>query len=103
MFLITHRAVNSFTTNQVTHYPAAVPLVICTAKPETIAEAAEVVSPLFLTFIVAVPEVIAETKAVRKGELVETVTKGATLKREAGKATATAVAVVLGETVATCV
>jgi hypothetical protein len=101
MFFITHRATNSFTGNYVHAYPAAVPLVICTAKPVTIAEAAEVLSPLFLTLIVAVPEVIADTKAVRKGELVETVTSGATLNLLVGKTTATAVAVTFGATVAT--
>jgi hypothetical protein len=60
MFLITHRATNSFTSNN-RHYPAAVPLDICTAKPVTIAEAAEVLEPLLRKPIVAVPEVMAET------------------------------------------
>jgi len=33
MLLITHRAVISFTANHVHPYPAAVPEVICVAKP----------------------------------------------------------------------
>ena len=61
MFFITHGATNSFTGNYVHVYPAAVPLVICTAKPVTIAEAAEVLEPLLRKPIVAVPEVMAET------------------------------------------
>ena len=60
VLLITHRAVLSLTCNNC-HYPAAVPLVICTAKPETIAEAAEVPEPLLRKPIVAVPAVIADT------------------------------------------
>jgi hypothetical protein len=51
--------------------------------------------------IVAVPAVIADTKAVKTAELVETVTIGATLNLEAGNTTATAVPVESGATVAT--
>jgi hypothetical protein len=92
MFFFTHRATNSFTSNN-RHYPAAVPLVICTAKPVTIAEAAEVLEPLLRKPIVAVPEVIADTYAVKYWSELETVTKGATLNLEAGNTTANVTAV----------
>jgi hypothetical protein len=100
VLLITHRAVYSFTSQHNHPYPAAVPEVICTAKPETILLAEEVVAPLFAKPTVTVPEATAETYPVKYGEEVETVTSGATLNLEAGNTTANVV-VALGARVAT--
>jgi hypothetical protein len=102
MLFITHRAINSFTSYSFHNYPAAVPLVICTAKPETITLAVEVAAPLLQSPTVTVPEATAEMYAVKTFDLAETVTRGATLNLDAGNATAV-VAEALAAKVAACV
>jgi hypothetical protein len=102
MLFIPHRTFNSFTSNSFHDYPAAVPLVICNATPETMMLAAEVAAPLLQSPTVTVPEVTAEIYAVKTLDRLDTVTRGATLNLDAGNATAV-VAEALAAKVATCV